>query len=108
MERGEGESKGEVCSVETAMWDFSGQILEAGVWTKPQIFQPGMCTVPGRLPTTERERKKERKRKRQREKDRGKDTQCKRREVKKNEAGGANSSIRKRNVCSCRECGSGD
>lgn len=61
----EGESKGEVCSVETAMWDFSGQILEAGVWTDLQIFQPGMCTVPGRLPTTERGR--ERKRGRQRE-----------------------------------------
>uniref|UniRef100_A0A669E6S4 Uncharacterized protein n=2 Tax=Oreochromis TaxID=8139 RepID=A0A669E6S4_ORENI len=56
----EGESKGEVCSVETAMWDFSGQILEAGVWTKLQIFQPGMCTVPGRLPTTERGRKRKR------------------------------------------------
>lgn len=35
------------------MWDFSGQILDAGVWTKLQIFQPGMCTVPERLPTTE-------------------------------------------------------
>lgn len=54
VERREGESKGEVCSVETAMWDFSGQILEAGVWTKLQIFQLGMCIVPGRLPTTER------------------------------------------------------
>lgn len=60
VERREGESKGEVCSVETAMWDFSGQILEAGVWTKLQIFQPGMCTVPGRLPTTERGRKRKR------------------------------------------------
>lgn len=50
----EGESKGEVCSVETAMWDFSGQILEAGVWTKIHIFQLGMCIVPGRLPTTEK------------------------------------------------------
>ena len=60
VERRKGESKGEVCSVETAMWDFSGQILEAGVWTKLQIFQPGMCTVPGRLPTTEKgEREKE-------------------------------------------------
>lgn len=36
------------------MRDFSGQILEAGVWTKLQNFQPGMCTVPGRLPTTEK------------------------------------------------------
>uniref|UniRef100_A0A3B3Y3T3 Uncharacterized protein n=1 Tax=Poecilia mexicana TaxID=48701 RepID=A0A3B3Y3T3_9TELE len=45
--------KGEVCSIGAAMWDFSGQILDAGVWTKLQIFQPGMCTVPERLPTTE-------------------------------------------------------
>lgn len=58
--RGERESKGEVCSVETAMWDFSGQILEAGVWTKLQIFQLGMCIVPGRLPTTERGRERKR------------------------------------------------
>lgn len=42
VERRDRESKGEVCNVETAMWDFSGQILEAGVWTKLQIFQPGM------------------------------------------------------------------
>lgn len=66
VKRREGESKGEVYSVETAMWDFSGQILEAGVWTKLQIFQLGMCIVPGRLPTTERGR--ERKRGRQTEK----------------------------------------
>uniref|UniRef100_A0A4W6CX07 Uncharacterized protein n=1 Tax=Lates calcarifer TaxID=8187 RepID=A0A4W6CX07_LATCA len=75
------DSKGEVCSVETAMWDFSGQILEAGVWTKLQIFQPGMCTVPGRLPTTERgerqrkrgdrEREIEKERNRQREGEKG-------------------------------------
>lgn len=56
MRRRDGELKGEVCNVETAMWDFSGQILEAGVWTKLQIFQPGMCIVPRRLPTTERGR----------------------------------------------------
>lgn len=36
------------------MWDFFGQILDADVWTKLQIFQPGMCRVPGRLLTTER------------------------------------------------------
>lgn len=54
------------------MWDFSGQILEAGVWTKLQIFQPGMCTVPGRLPTTERGRKRERGWDRQREGEREK------------------------------------
>lgn len=78
-----GESKGEVCSVETAMWDFSGQILEAGVWTKIHIFQLGMCIVPGRLPTTEKggwgvEREKERREYRGR-----KEEEEKAREVKK-------------------------
>lgn len=82
VERSEGESKGEVCSVETAMWDFSGQILEVGVWTKLQIFQPGMCTVPGRLPTTEKgekekegetDRERERKRRSKRQQRRGKE-----------------------------------
>lgn len=74
-----GESKGEVCSVETAMWDFSGQTLEAGVWTKLQIFQLGMCIVPRRLPTTERgESKKEGERDRERErKEKEKSTELK-------------------------------
>lgn len=95
VKRREGESKGEVCSVETAMWDFSGQILEAGVWTKLQIFQLGMCIVPGRLPTTERGRE----RKRGRQTEREEEEEEKATEVKKEKIKRGKAVVEKRNDC---------